>query len=57
MTLTSAVSMSNRSGKHAGCTVEFLQRFWRPDFFVDFDRKGKIQKVRSGIVMEKHGPP
>jgi len=44
-------------GKGAGCTVEFSKGFGKRMYFVDFDRKGKIQKVRSGIMVEKHGPP
>jgi len=44
-------------GKGAGCTVEFSKGFGKRMYFVDFDRKGKIQKVTSGIAVEKHGPP
>jgi hypothetical protein len=44
-------------GKGAGCTVEFYKGFGKRMYFVDFDRKGKIQKVRTGIMLEKHGPP
>jgi hypothetical protein len=44
-------------GKGAGCTVEFSKGFGKRMYFVDFDRKGKIQKVRTGIMVEKLGSP
>ena len=44
-------------GKGAACTVEFSKDFGKPMYLVDFDRKGKIQKVRSGIMVEKIGSP
>ena len=43
-------------GRGAGCTVEFSKGFGERIYFVDFDRAGKIQRVRSGTVVEGHRP-
>jgi len=42
-------------GRGAGCTVDFMKGFGHPVYHVDFDRAGKIQRVRTGVKIEGRG--
>ncbi len=42
-------------GKGVGCTVGFSKGFGDKIYFVEFDAKGKIQKVRTGVAVEGRG--
>ena len=45
-------------GKRTVCTVEFVKGFGDTIYFVEFNRRGEIQQVRSGLAVENpaHGP-
>ena len=42
-------------GRGAGCTVTLSKGFGSRIYFVDFDRAGRIQRVRSGMEVEGRG--
>jgi hypothetical protein len=42
-------------GGGAGCTVDFMKGFGHPVYHVDFDRAGKIQRVRAAVAVEGRG--
>lgn len=39
----------------AGCTVDFMKGFGHPVYFVEFDRGGRIRRVRTGVAVEGRG--